>query len=92
MDIKLRPIWRSFACCCACLPAVSRESSVRGLAGASFPGWCDSFSTSEKLVVTLVVELAMTLPMAIYFHRITLFALPVNLFILPLLLVLLPLP
>ncbi len=45
----------------------------------------------EAMVVTLVVELAMTLPMAIYFHRITLFALPVNLFILPLLLVLLPL-
>ena len=27
----------------------------------------------------------MALPMAIYFHRITIFALPVNLFILPLL-------
>ncbi|MGA7257639.1 MAG: ComEC/Rec2 family competence protein [Terracidiphilus sp.] len=46
---------------------------------------------AESVVVTLVVELALTLPMAIYFHRITLFALPVNLFILPLLLVLLPL-
>jgi competence protein ComEC len=46
---------------------------------------------AEAMVVTLVVELALTLPMAIYFHRITLFALPVNLFILPLLLVLLPL-
>jgi competence protein ComEC len=32
----------------------------------------------------------MTLPMAIYFHRITIFALPVNLFILPLLAVLVP--
>ena len=32
----------------------------------------------------------MTLPMAIYFHRITIFALPVNVFILPLLLVLMP--
>jgi competence protein ComEC len=37
-----------------------------------------------------VVELAMTLPMAFYFHRITIFALPVNIFILPLLLVLMP--
>jgi competence protein ComEC len=37
-----------------------------------------------------VVELAMTLPMAVYFHRITLFALPVNLLILPLLALLLP--
>ena len=33
----------------------------------------------ELLVVSCVVELAMTLPMAIYFHRITIFALPVNL-------------
>ncbi len=44
----------------------------------------------EMLVVSCVVELAMTLPMALYFHRITLFALPVNLLILPLLTVLLP--
>ena len=44
----------------------------------------------ELVVVACVVELAMTLPMAIYFHRITLFALPVNLLILPLLLVLMP--
>jgi len=44
----------------------------------------------ELLTVSLVVELAMALPMAIYFHRITLFALPVNLFILPLLAVLMP--
>src|SRR5208337_5500735 len=33
---------------------------------------------------------AMALPMAIYFHRITVFALPVNIFILPLLLILMP--
>jgi competence protein ComEC len=46
--------------------------------------------TTELLVVSCVVELAMTLPMAIYFHRITLFALPVNLFILPLLIALMP--
>jgi competence protein ComEC len=45
---------------------------------------------AEAFVVTLVVELAMTLPMAIYFHRVTLFALPVNLLILPLLVVLMP--
>ena len=42
------------------------------------------------MVVSCVVELAMTLPMAVYFHRITLFALPVNMFILPLLVVLMP--
>ncbi len=44
----------------------------------------------ELVVVSIVVELAMTLPMAIYFHRITIFALPVNLFVLPLLAVLVP--
>ena len=44
----------------------------------------------ELLVVSCVVELAMTLPMAVYFHRITIFALPVNLLILPLLVVLMP--
>jgi competence protein ComEC len=45
---------------------------------------------AELLVVSCVVELAMALPMAVYFHRITFFALPVNLFILPLLLLLMP--
>lgn len=44
----------------------------------------------ELIVVACVIELAMTLPMALYFHRITLFALPVNLLIVPLLTVLMP--
>ena len=44
----------------------------------------------ELIVVSFVVELAMALPMAIYFHRITVFALPVNMFILPLLVILMP--
>jgi len=46
--------------------------------------------TVELLITSCVIELAMALPMAVYFHRITLFALPVNLLILPLLAVLLP--
>ena len=44
----------------------------------------------ELLAITCIIEVAMMLPMAVYFHRITLFALPVNLLILPLLLVLVP--
>jgi len=44
----------------------------------------------ELLFVTLVVELALSLPMAIYFHRITVYALPVNLCVLPLLAFLVP--
>ncbi|MGD0858072.1 MAG: ComEC/Rec2 family competence protein [Terracidiphilus sp.] len=44
----------------------------------------------ELMVVSCVVELAMALPMAVYFHRITVFALPVNVCILPLLVILMP--
>ncbi|KAA6458733.1 DUF4131 domain-containing protein [Acidobacteria bacterium AB60] len=44
----------------------------------------------EALVVSVTIELAMMLPMAVWFHRVTLLALPVNLLILPLLLVLMP--
>jgi competence protein ComEC len=46
---------------------------------------------TEAIIVALVVELAMVLPMAVYFHRITLVALPANLFGLPLLAFMLPL-
>ncbi|HUV97075.1 MAG TPA: ComEC/Rec2 family competence protein, partial [Acidobacteriaceae bacterium] len=46
---------------------------------------------AEAMIVALVVELAMVLPMAVYFHRITLVALPANLFGLPLLAFMLPL-
>ncbi|MGH9598394.1 MAG: ComEC/Rec2 family competence protein, partial [Terracidiphilus sp.] len=63
----------------------------RSLAWTVFP-WAVRFllRVIELFVVSCVVELAMTLPMAVYFHRITLFALPVNMLILPLLAVLLP--
>jgi competence protein ComEC len=46
---------------------------------------------AEALLIALVVELAMVLPMAVEFHRITLYALPANMLGLPLLGVLLPL-
>ena len=66
-------------------------------AGSRHIGW-DFFPWAVRLTlrcielfaVSCVVELAMTLPMAIYFHRITVFALPVNILILPLLVVLMP--
>lgn len=44
----------------------------------------------EIVWTSLIVELALALPMAIYFHRFTLAALPVNLIVLPLLSILLP--
>jgi len=48
------------------------------------------FRIVELVTVSCIVELAMALPMAIYFHRITVFALPVNVLILPLLAILMP--
>ncbi len=75
-------------------------SGIRAAAGGRFAGfiawrlfpWTVRFllRAVELLVVSCVVELAMALPMALYFHRITVFALPVNVFILPLLVVLMP--
>jgi len=44
----------------------------------------------ELMIIGLVVEIALSWPMALYFHRITLYALPVNLVVLPLLGLLLP--
>lgn len=67
------------------------KSWSKWLAWTVFP-WTMRFILRivEMLAVTAIVELAMTLPMAVYFHRITIFALPVNLLILPLLTLLLP--
>jgi competence protein ComEC len=54
--------------------------------------WAVRFSirVGELVIVSCIVELAMALPMAVDFHRITIFALPVNIVILPLLVVLMP--
>jgi competence protein ComEC len=46
---------------------------------------------AELALVAFIVELAMTLPMAVWFHRIPLLALPANLIAMPLLMVLAPL-
>jgi competence protein ComEC len=45
---------------------------------------------AELFVVSLAIELFMMLPMVVYFHRVTLLALPVNLLIVPFLGLLLP--
>ena len=44
-----------------------------------------AFYLADALILSLAAELCMTLPMAIYFHRATLLALPLNLFNIPLL-------
>jgi competence protein ComEC len=63
----------------------------------NFPAWTvfpfivrSLLRIAELLVVSVVIELFMMLPMAIYFHRVTLLALPVNLLIVPFLGLLLP--
>lgn len=45
---------------------------------------------AELLLVSVIVEVVMSLPMALYFHRITVLALPVNFLIVPFLGLLLP--
>ena len=49
-----------------------------------------SLRAIELLVISVIVELVMSLPMALYFHRITALALPVNLLVVPLIGILLP--
>jgi competence protein ComEC len=95
MDAKLAPRLAQFR--------VTLRMMAVGLRDAAGGRWANliawrAFPTTvrilircfELMVVSCVVELAMALPMAVYFHRITVFALPVNVFILPLLLILMP--
>jgi competence protein ComEC len=49
-----------------------------------------SLQALELLLISIVVELVMALPMAVYFHRITVLGLPVNFLIVPFLGLLLP--
>jgi competence protein ComEC len=49
-----------------------------------------SLRALELFLVSVIVELIMSLPMALYFHRITAVALPVNFLVVPLLGILLP--
>ena len=91
VDIKLAPRVAEFRMMMRAV-AERLESAGNGvIAWRIFP-WSVRFAIRavELVVVSCVVELAMTLPMAVYFHRITIFALPVNLLILPMLLVLMP--
>jgi competence protein ComEC len=58
---------------------------------ANFPLWIlrTFFWTCEAILISMTAELCMILPMAIYFHRATLLALPLNFIDIPLLSVLL---
>jgi competence protein ComEC len=91
IDIKLAPRLAEFRVMMRMVAERMERAGNRWLAWQIFP-WSVRFAirVAELVVVSCVVELAMTLPMAVYFHRITIFALPVNLLILPMLLVLMP--
>jgi competence protein ComEC len=95
IDAKLSPHLAQFRVTMRMFAAAA-QTTIHGRRGASvawrlFPlSVRFVFRVCQLLVVSCIVELAMTLPMAIYFHRITIFALPVNLFILPLLAILMP--
>ena len=91
MDIKLAPKLAEFRVVMRMIAERLERAGNSLIAWRIFP-WSVRFAIRvvELVVVSCVVELAMALPMAVYFHRITIFALPVNLFILPLLAVLMP--
>jgi competence protein ComEC len=91
IDSKLAPRLAQFRVALRMLALRLQAAANRSIAWRAFPWTVRSLLRLVELVaVSCVVELAMTLPMAVYFHRVTLFALPVNLLILPLLAVLLP--
>jgi competence protein ComEC len=91
IDSKLAPRLAEFRLMMRAVAERMERAGNSVIAWRVFP-WCVRFAIrfAELVVVSCVVELAMTLPMAVYFHRITIFALPVNLLILPMLLVLMP--
>ncbi len=91
VDIKLAPRLAEFRVMMRMVAERLQRAFSSTIAWRVFP-WCLRFSIRviELVVISCVVELAMTLPMAVYFHRITIFALPVNLLIVPLLILLMP--
>ena len=91
IDIKLPPKLAEFRVMMRMIAERLQRALNPTIAWRVFPWTLRFFIRAlELMVVSCVVELAMTLPMAVYFHRITIFALPVNLLIVPLLIVLMP--
>jgi competence protein ComEC len=91
LDIKLPPRQAQFRVMLRMFAAALTLTVGKWIGWSAFP-WIlrVALRCVELLVVSCIVELAMALPMAVYFHRITVFALPVNILILPLLAVLMP--
>ena len=91
LDVKLPPREAQFRVILRLFASSLSNALGKSIGWVTFP-WTMRlvFRSFEALVVSCIVELAMALPMALYFHRITVFALPVNMLILPLLVALVP--
>ena len=91
MDVKLAPALAEFRVMLRMIAARIAALTTDSAGWRMFPCMVRAaIRALELVVISCVVEIAMTLSMAIDFHRITLFALPVNLLILPLLGLLMP--
>ncbi|MDE3163676.1 MAG: ComEC/Rec2 family competence protein [Acidobacteriota bacterium] len=91
IDVKLAPALAQFRVVLRIIAARLQRAASPRIAWRVFPWLVRTLLFAvEAFIVSCAVELAMTLPMAIDFHRITVFALPVNILILPLLTLLLP--
>jgi competence protein ComEC len=79
LDIKLPPRQAQFRVMLRMFAAALTPAIGKWVGWSAFP-WIVRIGLRcvELLVVSCIVELAMALPMAVYFHRITVFALPVT--------------
>lgn len=91
MDPALPPNAAQFRVMLRTVAAHLRPFTGSRIANQAFPrGVRLTLLIAELITTSLAIELLMALPMAVYFHRVTAVALPVNILIVPLLGVLLP--
>ena len=91
LDVKLTPQLAQFRVMLRMFAAALAGAAGKRIGWRVFPWLVRTvLRCVEAFVISCIVELAMALPMAVYFHRITVFALPVNILILPLLVILVP--
>ena len=92
VDPSLTPPVAQFRTTLRLVAEALRPVTGRFIACRVFPGCVRlGLLVVELLTTSIAIELLMALPMAMYFHRITAVALPVNILIVPLLGLLLPL-
>jgi competence protein ComEC len=92
MDPALPPKAAQFRVMLRTVASHLRPFTGSRIANQAFPrGVRIGLLVAELVTTSLAIELMMALPMAVYFHRVTAVALPVNILIVPLLGVLLPL-